>query len=59
MECLKKALPENKDGSTVDLGLFNDSARKCVGRLLKLVEDQKKKLASDVAPSSSAQTQAP
>ena len=58
LECLTKALPKNEDGSLVDLGLFNDSARICAGQLLKLVEDQKKKTASDAAPSSSAQTQA-
>ncbi|KAM0840479.1 hypothetical protein ACQ4PT_059654 [Festuca glaucescens] len=58
MERFTTALSKNKDGSTVDLGLFNDSARKCAGQLLKLVEDQKKKTASDAAPSSSAQTQA-
>ena len=59
MERLTKELPKNEDGSTVDLGLFNESARKCAGQLLKLVEEQKKKSASDAAPSSSAQTQAP
>ncbi|KAM0859735.1 hypothetical protein ACQ4PT_046996 [Festuca glaucescens] len=59
MERLTKALPKNEDGSTVNLGLFNDSACKCAGQLLKLVEDQKKKSTSDAAPSSSAQTQAP
>ena len=58
MERFTTALPKNKDGSTVDLGLFNDSSRKCACQLLKLVEDQKKKTASDAAPSSSAQTQA-
>jgi hypothetical protein len=59
MESLTKALPKNEDGSTVELGLFNDSARKCAGQLLKLVEDQKKKSASDAAPSSSSQNQVP
>ena len=58
MERLTKALPKNEDGSTVDLGLYSESTRKCACQLLKLVEDQKKKSASDVAPSSSAQTQA-
>nr|XP_051212788.1 uncharacterized protein LOC127330703 isoform X2 [Lolium perenne] len=41
LERLTKALPKNKDGSTVKLGLFNDSARICASQLLKLVEDQK------------------
>jgi hypothetical protein len=58
LERLTKALPENEDGSLVDLGLFNESARICTGQLLKLVEDQKKTTASDAAPSSSVQTQA-
>jgi hypothetical protein len=55
----KKALPKNEDGSTADLGLFNDLVRKCAGQLLKLVDEQKNKSASDVPPSSSVQTQAP
>jgi hypothetical protein len=60
MERLTKALPKNDDDSTVNLGIFNDSACKCANQLLKLVEDQKKKKsASDAAPISSAQTQAP
>jgi hypothetical protein len=58
LERLTKALPKNKDGSIVDLGLFNDSVRICTGQLLKLVDDQNKKIASDAAPSSSTQTQA-
>ena len=58
LECLTKALPKNEDGSLIDLGLFNDSVHICAGQLFKLVEDQKKKTASDAAPSSSAQTQA-
>ena len=59
MERLTKALPKNEDGSTVDLGLYSEPARKCACQLLKLVEDQKKKSASKDVPSSSAQTQAP
>jgi hypothetical protein len=41
LERLTKALPKNKDGSTVKLGLSNDSAHICASQLLKLVEDQK------------------
>ena len=59
LERLTKALPKNEDGSTVDLSLFNDSVRICASQLLKLVEDQKKKTASDAAPTSSTQTQVP
>ena len=58
LECLTKALPKNEDGSLIHLSLFNDLARICAGQLLKLVEDQKKKTASDATPSSSTQTQA-
>jgi hypothetical protein len=57
LERLTKELPENEDGSLVDLGLFNDSARVCASQLLKLVDDDKKKTASEAAPSSSVQTQ--
>jgi hypothetical protein len=59
MEHLTKALPKNEDGSTVNLGLYNDSARKCASQLLKLVEDQKKKSVSNAVPNSSVQTQVP
>jgi hypothetical protein len=41
LERLTKGLPMDEDGSLVDLGLFNDSARICASQLLKLVEDQK------------------
>ena len=58
LERLTKALPKNEDGLLVDLGLFNDSARVCASQLLKLVDNEKKKIASEAAPSSSAQTQA-
>jgi hypothetical protein len=58
LEHLTKALPKNADGSPADLGLFNESARKCAIQLLKLVDDAKKKTASETAPSLSAQTQA-
>jgi hypothetical protein len=58
LERLTKGLPMDEDGSLVDLGLFNDSVRICTGQLLKLVDDQNKKIASDAAPSSSTQTQA-
>jgi hypothetical protein len=54
MERLTKALPKNEDGSTVDLGLYNDSARKCACQLLKLVEDQKKKSTPEGVPSSNS-----
>jgi hypothetical protein len=56
MECLTKVLSKNEDGSTVDLGLYSDLARKCACQLLKLVEDQKKQSSSKVVPSSSLQT---
>jgi hypothetical protein len=58
LERLTKALPKNEDGSLVDLGLFNELARVCVSHLLKLVDDERNKTASEAAPSSSAQTQA-
>jgi hypothetical protein len=58
LERLTKGLPMDEDGSLFDLGLFNDSVRICTGQLLKLVDDQNKKIASDAAPSSSTQTQA-
>jgi hypothetical protein len=58
MERLTKELPKNEDGSTVDLGLYSNPVRKCACQLLKLVEDQKKKSASESAPSSSANPQA-
>jgi hypothetical protein len=56
---LKKALPKNKDGSTVDLGLYSDPACRCACQLLKLVEAQSKQSASEAIPSTSTQTRAP
>jgi hypothetical protein len=58
LEQLFKALPAEADGSPIDLGPFNESACICASQLLKLVDDDKKKSASETAPSSSAQTQA-
>jgi hypothetical protein len=52
MERLTKALPKNDDDSTVNLGIFNDSACKCANQLLKLVEDQKKKNLHPMLPRS-------
>jgi hypothetical protein len=57
LERLTKELPENEDGSLIDLGLFNDSTRVCASQLLKLVDGEKKKTASEDAPSSSTQAQ--
>jgi hypothetical protein len=50
MEQLTKALPKNKDATTVDLGIYSDPACKCARQLLKLVKAQKKKTASKAAP---------
>jgi hypothetical protein len=54
LEHLTKALPEDVHGSPVDLGLFNESARICASQLHKLVDDDKKKTASETSPNSSA-----
>jgi hypothetical protein len=50
LEQLSKALPTDAYGSLVDLALFNESAQLCAGRLLKLVDGEKKKAASETAP---------
>jgi hypothetical protein len=54
LEQISKALPTDADGSPVDLVPFNESAQLCASRLLKLVDEDKKKTASETAPSSSA-----
>jgi hypothetical protein len=59
MERLTKALPMNKDGSAVDLSIYNDPACRCARQLLKLVEAQKKQFASEAVPSISTQIRAP
>jgi hypothetical protein len=58
LEQLSKALPTDADGFLVDLAPFNESAQLCASRLLKLVDEEKKKAASETAPSSSARAQA-
>jgi hypothetical protein len=58
LEQLSKALLAYADSSHVKLGPFNESACICTSQLLKLVDDDKKKSASETAPSSSAQTRA-
>jgi hypothetical protein len=54
LEQLSKALPVNADGFSVDFGPFKQSAQVCANQLLKLVDDEKKKAASETAPSSLA-----
>jgi hypothetical protein len=51
-----KALPTMKDDSTVYLGAFAKSARKCAHQLIELVEVKKNKEATETALSASAQT---
>ncbi|KAK1614376.1 hypothetical protein QYE76_019893 [Lolium multiflorum] len=56
LELLSKAPPVDANGCPVDLDPFKQSSQLCANRLLKLVDDEKKKIASESAPSSSAQT---
>jgi hypothetical protein len=58
LEQLSKTLPIDVDGSPVDLAPFNESTQLCASRVLKLVNEDKKKTASETTPSSSASTQA-
>jgi hypothetical protein len=58
LEQLSKALPTDADGSLVDCAPFNELAQLCASRLLKLVDEEKQKVAPETAPSSSARTQA-
>jgi hypothetical protein len=51
-EQLSKALPMDASGCLVDLDRFNQSSLSCANWLLKLVDDDKKKVASEAAPSS-------
>jgi hypothetical protein len=55
MEKLSKALPMDADNCLVNLEPFKQSSVLCPNRLLKLVEEDKKKTASEAATSSSAQ----
>jgi hypothetical protein len=57
MELLTKALPKDKDGTTVDLSAFSRPARKCARQLLELVEVYKKQTPAETAPSASTQNQ--
>jgi hypothetical protein len=56
LEKLSKALPMYANGCLVDLDPFKQPSLSCANRLLKLVDEDKKKAASEAAPSSSAQT---
>jgi hypothetical protein len=56
LEQLSKSLPMDANGCPVDLDPFKQSLLSCANRLLKLVDDDNKKDASEAAPSSSAQT---
>jgi hypothetical protein len=55
LEKLSKALPVDADNCLVDLEPFKQSSVLCANRLLKLVEEDKNKTASEAAPGSSAQ----
>jgi hypothetical protein len=58
LEQLSKMLPTDVPGSLIELAPFNESAQLCISRLLKLVDEEKKKTVSETAPSSSARAQA-
>jgi hypothetical protein len=49
-------LPVDADDFLIDLKPFKKSSVLCAGRLLQLVDEDKKKTASEAAPSSSAHT---
>ncbi|KAK1652868.1 hypothetical protein QYE76_070673 [Lolium multiflorum] len=53
---LSKVLPVDADNCLVNLEPFKQSSVLCANRLLKLVEEDKNKTASEAAPGSSAQT---
>jgi hypothetical protein len=55
LEKLSKALPADDDNCLVDLDPFKQSSMLCANRLPKLVEEDKNKTASEVAPGSSTQ----
>ncbi|KAK1646771.1 hypothetical protein QYE76_064576 [Lolium multiflorum] len=55
LEKLSKALPVDADNCLVNLEPFKQSSVLCANRLLKLVEEDKNKTASEAAPGSSAQ----
>jgi hypothetical protein len=54
LEQLSKALPVDANGCSVNLGPFKKSSQVCANRLLKMVDDEKKKVASEAVPRSSA-----
>jgi hypothetical protein len=56
LEKLSKALPVDVNGCLVDLDPFKQLSLSCANRLLKLVDEDQKKAASEAAPSSSART---
>ncbi|KAM0900633.1 hypothetical protein ACQ4PT_020475 [Festuca glaucescens] len=58
LEKLSEALPVDANNCLVDLEPFKQSSVLCANRLLKLVEEDKKKSVTRAAPSSSAQTSA-
>jgi hypothetical protein len=55
LEKLSEALPVDANDCLVDLEPFKKPSLSCANRLLKLVDEDKKKAASGAAPSSSAQ----
>jgi hypothetical protein len=55
LEKLSKSLPVDVDNCLVNLEPFKQSSVLCANRLLKLVEEDKNKTASEDAPGSSAQ----
>ena len=58
LEKLSEALPVDANNCLVDLEPFKQPSVLCANRLLKLVDENKKKTVTRVAPSSSAQTSA-
>ncbi len=56
LEKLSKALPVDANDCLVDLKPFKQSSLSCANRLLQLVDEDKKKAASEAASSSSVQT---
>jgi hypothetical protein len=56
LEKLSKVLPVDANDCLIDLKPFKQSSVSCASRLLQLVDEDKKKAASEAAPSPSAQT---
>jgi hypothetical protein len=54
LEKLSKALPVDANNSLVKLEPFKQSSVRCANRLLKMVDEDKNKTASEVAPGSSS-----